>query len=364
MTEPVPRTPGPPARPRGVWGVLRPLRRLFARFSLVYEEQGRTLDDIRVQIAASDARLLPEVNRLRGEVRRIQRENAAIVRLIAGPRGADAAVRSVLGERDVASADDGDDGDRPAILVLPAAPGIDRRGLFAEVERGSRQEITAKVEGYLPIFRGAGPVVDLGCGRGEFLEVAARHGLAAYGVDTDTDAIAACKELGLDGREEDLFEHLQGLTPGSLGGVFCAQVVEHLPPDLLPELMADIARALRPGGVALIETPNPASFATHVHSFWRDPTHIRPVPDAALAYAARTAGLVVETTVYSSLPDAKERLQPVGVTPSDPDLRALVDGFNAMAGRLNELLYGYQDYALVIAKPRSPSSGDEPAARA
>src|SRR5438309_6993849 len=174
VSEPLPKTPATPSRPTGMRGILRPLRRLMARLSLVYEEQGRTRDDVRVQIAASEAKLIPEVDRLRGEIRRIQRENAAIVRLIAGPRDADAAVQSVLGEPAVSPAEHAD---RPAILILPGAPGVDRRGLFAEVERGSRREITAKLEGYLPYFRGAGPVVDLGCGRGEFLELSAGNGL-------------------------------------------------------------------------------------------------------------------------------------------------------------------------------------------
>ena len=118
-------------------------------------------------------------------------------------------------------------------------------------------------------------------------------GLEAYGVDTDADSVRRCTAIGLDARQENLFDHLAGLGDESLGGVFCSQVVEHLPPDLLPTLMEQIARVLRPGGVAVVETPNPASFATHVQSFWRDPTHVSPVPDVALAFAARTAGLVV-----------------------------------------------------------------------
>ena len=183
------------------------------------------------------------------------------------------------------------------------------------------------------------------------MEGAARRGLRAYGVDGNADAVATCVDLGLDARQEDLLDHVRGLAPRSLGGVFCSHVVEHLPPEVLPELMAEIARVLVPGGVAVIETPNPASFATHVHSFWRDPSHLRPVPDVALAFAARTVGLVVDTIVYSSLPPAGDRLQPVAVRSKDPEMAALVQSVNAMAERLNDLLYGYQDYALVLRMP-------------
>ena len=335
------------ASPAGARAAVRPLRRMAARFSLVYEELGRVLDDVRTQNAALESRLVPEIERLRGEVRRIQRENAAVLRLIAGsPAGGEAPNEAPDG----ADRERGTSSDTPVLVVRPEAPRGTGHGLFAELERGSREEIRERVEGYVPFFA-SGPIVDLGCGRGEFLEAASARGLEAYGIDSDPEAIELCRRLGLDARRDDLFDHLRGLGPASLGGVFCSQVVEHLPPELLPELMVEIARALRPNGVAVIETPNPASFATHVHSFWRDPTHIRPVPDVALGFAARSAGLVVETTVYSSLPPPEERLQSVGVIPSDPELRVLVDAFNAMAERLNDLLYGYQDYALVLRKP-------------
>ena len=86
----------------------------------------------------------------------------------------------------------------------------------------------------LPFFRDASPVVDLGCGRGEFLELAARHGLEAHGVDTDADSVRRCRDIDLDAREENLFDHLGGLDAASVGGVFCSQVVEHLPPETIP----------------------------------------------------------------------------------------------------------------------------------
>jgi SAM-dependent methyltransferase len=330
----------------GLRRLLRPIRRFLARFSLVYEQSDRALEEMRKELAALTARLVPEVERLRAETRRIQRENAAVVRLVAGSRGGEGPVRDIVHEGAEAA---GASGTTPAILVLAGTPGLNRRGFFAETERGSRAEVASKLEGYVPLFD-RGPILDLGCGRGEFLEVATRRGLSAYGVDSDEDAVRQCRELGLDARREDLFEHLRGLAPGSLGGVFCSQIVEHLPPDVLPDLMEEVARGLVAGGVAVFETPNPSSFATHVHSFWRDPTHIRPVPEAALALSARMSGLVVESTVYSSLPPPQDRLKPAFVESSDPGLNALVGAFNSMVEGLNDLLYGYQDYALVMRK--------------
>src|SRR5919198_1901047 len=304
-----------------------PVRRLPARIALVEEERDRRSD----QAASIRRELTAMEERLRAETRRMERENAAVLRLVAGPQTGSGGPKEPKPKE--------------------APPKLTREALFQELERGSRDEVKSGARAYVNHFKGHSPVLDLGCGRGEFLEIAQEAGLTAYGVDTDQDVVAVCRSLGLDARQEDLFDHLAGLKEESIGGVFCSQVVEHLPPELLPKLLADIARVLPPGGVAVIETPNPATFATHVHSFWRDPTHIRPVPEAALGFSARTAGLVVESVVYTSPVPDEERLQAIEVRTSDHDLRATVEGINRMTTRLNELLYGYQDYALIAVKP-------------
>jgi O-antigen chain-terminating methyltransferase len=294
------------------------MRRFLARFALVDEERTRTRQ---------------EMQRLRDDLDRVHRENAAILRLVARPG-------------------------RESTTLPPAPPGLSHDGLFTEVERGSRAEVMSKLQQYMPFFRDASPVVDLGCGRGEFLELAGRHGLAVHGVDTDPESVRRCRDIDLDAREENLFDHIAGMESESVGGVFCSQVVEHLPPETIPVLLEQIARVLRPGGVAVLETPNPASFATHVQSFWRDPTHIRPVPHAALAFAARSAGLVVGSTIYSSLPPDAERLKPLAARPAGREARDLVRGVNGLVHQLNALLYGPQDYALVVSKPSdSPGPG-------
>jgi O-antigen chain-terminating methyltransferase len=208
-----------------------------------------------------------------------------------------------------------------------------------------------KAHRYLQYFRQEGPVVDLGCGRGEFLELLTWGGMECYGVDIDPRSVERCRELGLDVREQDLFEHLRGLPESSLGGIYCAQVVEHVPPETIANLFVDIARTLRAGAKAVIETPNPGTFATHMHSFWRDPTHIRPVPQPTLSMAARQAGLIVEDTVFSSPPPEDERLQLTDSEAFDPPVRDLARTFNRTVRQLNDVLYGYQDYALIAVKP-------------
>jgi SAM-dependent methyltransferase len=300
------------------------LRRMLSRLALVDDERTNRSRELLALEAALTERLEVVVDR---DVRRLLRENAAILRLLSQPAGAPDAA--------------------PAQVTQP----VSRDAVFREVERGSREEVMAKLAPYVPRFVGHQPVVDLGCGSGEFLELARNAGLAAYGVEIDAEAVSHCREMGLDAREEDLFSHLASVAEGTLGGVFISQVVEHLAPATIPDLMTHVARALAQDGVAVVETPNPATFATHVHSFWRDPTHIRPVPQAALSFAARSAGLVVEEVVYSSpLPD-EERLQPIPGVLADPEAQAVAEAFNAALHRLNEVLFGFQDYALVLSKP-------------
>jgi SAM-dependent methyltransferase len=305
------------------------LRRVLARLALVDEERDRRVEQTRKAIEDLEARL--DIARLSEAVGRIQEENAALLRLLSGPKKEPGAVAKALGSRPEES--------------------VSRLELFGEVERGSRADVIEKLGKYLPVFDGRGPVCDLGCGRGEFLELAKGGGLEAYGVDSDEASVAACRALGLDARQEDLFEHLRGLPASTLGGVFCSQVIEHLPPELIPELLEEVHRVLVPGGAAVFETPNPATFATHVHSFWRDPTHVRPVPEPSLSFAARTAGLVVEDVLYTSRVAYEQRLAPVRTRSSDEHLRSMADQINAIVERLNDLLYGYQDYALIARKP-------------
>jgi O-antigen chain-terminating methyltransferase len=306
-----------------------PFRRFLARFVLVDQERDRRIEQTRGAIDELEARL--DIQRLTQTVQRIQQENAALLRLLSGPKEEPGAVAR-------ASASGGRDS-------------VSRLELFGEVERGSRADVIEKLGRYMAAFDGVGRVCDLGCGRGEFLELAKASGLEAYGVDSDQGSIATCLALGLDARREDLFEHLESLPGSSLGGVFCSQVVEHLPPDLIPALMQEVHRALAPGGVGVFETPNPATFATHVHSFWRDPTHVRPVPEPALSFAARTAGLVVEDVLFTSRVVYQKRLAPVRTDSGDDEVRAMTEQINVIVERLNDLLYGYQDYALIVRKP-------------
>ncbi|GAC1594451.1 MAG: hypothetical protein NVS3B21_16460 [Acidimicrobiales bacterium] len=298
-----------------------------------------------------DARLATEQQRMAEVLARVDHEHSAILRLLTGGPTLSDEARSRLAP--------------PAVVdTAPESPGsespgsgglIGGRDLFEEVERGSREEVVVKFRDYLPLFRDATPIVDLGCGRGEFLELASWVGLDAYGVDADSKVVEACESAGLRAQAGDLYDHLRSLGDGSLGGVFCAQVVEHLPAGLLEPLFTEIARVLRPGGRVVVETPNSACFSTYVQSFWRDPTHLRPVPAARLSWVARTAGLVVDEIRFSSPSPAAERLPLANVAVGDPAVTEALGVYNRALAQLNHLLYGPQDVALVATAPGGPA---------
>ena len=144
---------------------------------------------------------------------------------------------------------------------------------------------------YAPYFAGCRNVLDIGCGRGEFLETMREAGVPARGIDLDEESVATCRHKGLEAEPADLYAYLADLPEASLDGIFCSQVVEHLPPERLPEMVRLSASRLTRNGVIAIETPDPeclAIFATH---FYLDPTHTRPVPHALLAFYLEEFGV-------------------------------------------------------------------------
>jgi O-antigen chain-terminating methyltransferase len=134
-------------------------------------------------------------------------------------------------------------------------------------------------------------VLDIGCGRGEFLEMMREAGVPARGIDLSEESVALCRHKQLEAETADLFDYLTNLPEAALDGIFCSQVVEHLPPERLPEMIKLSASRLSRNGVIAIETPNPeclAIFATH---FYLDPTHTRPVPHPLLAFYLEEFGI-------------------------------------------------------------------------
>ena len=177
-----------------------------------------------------------------------------------------------------------------AAAAPPPRPAGFDYGRFEERFRGDEGYIKQSQLFYVPYFKDCTNIVDLGCGRGEFLQLARDEGFTAVGVDSNPEAVAACREKGLDIRPLDLFAFLLDQPDGSLDGILCSHVVEHLPAHRLPEMIRLVGAKLEAGGVFAVETPNPGCLAIFAGDFYLDPTHQRPVPSQQLHFYLEEAG--------------------------------------------------------------------------
>jgi 2-polyprenyl-3-methyl-5-hydroxy-6-metoxy-1,4-benzoquinol methylase len=220
---------------------------------------------------------------------------------------------------------------RERLMSAPALADFDY-GRFAERFRGSEEYVQRNLEFYRTFFEDRRNVLDVGCGRGEFLEAMRELGVTARGIDIAEDSVALCRHKGLMAETADLFPFLAAQPEGEFDGIFSAQVVEHLAPERLPEMIRLCTARLRRGGLLAIETPNPeclAIFATH---FYLDPTHTRPVPHPLLAFYMEEAGLgLIEV----------HRLSPA--LDSIPEIAELPE-------RFRDRFFGGLDYAIIGRK--------------
>lgn len=187
-------------------------------------------------------------------------------------------------------------------------------------------------------------VLDLGCGRGEFLQALARAGISGRGVESNASAVAVCGALGLDVRRGDLVQFLKSTETGSVGGVFAAQVAEHLPPAVLQALLVEAHRVLKPGGLLILETVNPRSVTGLLEVFNRDLTHEKPLHPETLSFLAAAAGFLDVRVEMLSPMDPLSQLRKLDGRSAVPG--AVVDTFNENVERLNALLYGSLEYAM------------------
>ncbi len=227
---------------------------------------------------------------------------------------------------------------------------------FEDRFRGSRDAIRARLEDYLPLFAGATNVLDIGCGRGELLDLFREHGVAARGIDVNDEMVEVCRERGLVAERADAVGFLSAQPDDSLGGIIAIQVVEHLDPNYLMRLIDTARHKLRPGAPMVLETINAACWAAFFDSYIRDLTHVRPLHPDTLRYLVQAYGFsTVDVQFRAAVPDA-DRLQRVLLPPApagaEPDavLVDLVDAVNSHADKLNARLFTHMDYAVVARR--------------
>lgn len=210
---------------------------------------------------------------------------------------------------------------------------------FEEEFRGHRDELLERYESLAARFSDCVDVVDIGCGRGEFLDLLIAQNLEATGVEIDSDLVFAGRERGLSIEHGDAVSWLRGAPDTSVGGISLIQVVEHLSPQEVVDVVALSAGKLRPGGRIVIETVNPQSLYVYAHSFYLDPTHQAPVHPAYLHFLCKEAGFSEVEVEWRSPPPEADRLESL-----DGEASSTAE---ANIERLNRILFAAQDYAII-----------------
>jgi len=241
----------------------------------------------------------------------------------------------------------------PTATTVARAPSLDAYKYvgFEDQFRGSQLDIRGRVAAYVPLFEGASDVLDVGCGRGEFLDVLREHGIRARGIDLNPEMAAVSRERGLDATAGDALAYVLSLPDESLGGLFAAQVVEHLEPDYLMRFLEAASHKLRPGSKIVLETINPACWFAFFSSYIRDITHAQPLHPDTLQYLVTASGFQKVSVRYSSPYPEESKLQAfpaaVGGHRTSPELGGVEIVFNENVQKLNSLLFTYLDYAVI-----------------
>jgi SAM-dependent methyltransferase len=239
-------------------------------------------------------------------------------------------------------------GSDPSPAFSPALDAYKYVG-FENQFRGSQEIIRARLESYLPYFDGASDVLDVGCGRGEFLDLLKGRGISGRGLDLNHEMVEVCRARGLDVAEGDVAGYLDALPDGSLGGLIAVQVVEHLQPGYLLRFLELAFHKLRPGAPIVLETLNPACWTAFFDSFIRDITHVWPLHPDTLRYLVLASGFSTARIEYRSPVAPEDRLQPVPTDPASPTAD-LTEAFNTNMEKLNARMFTFLDYAIVARR--------------
>ena len=206
--------------------------------------------------------------------------------------------------------------------------------------RGSIESIKKAQEAYLPYFRDKKNVLDIGCGRGEFLSLMQDNGINAVGVDIYEPYVDYCNMKGLRAVCGDGVKYLSQC--GEVDGIFLGQVVEHLKIGQITELCSAAYEKLTEGGCIVIETPNPTSLAIYTNAFYIDPSHVKPVHPLTMKYCLEKAGFKNTEIIYTESSRPQQTIPPLEIEGAE--------SFNEAMNHVSAVLYGSQDYAVIAVK--------------
>ena len=237
----------------------------------------------------------------------------------------------------------------PPLELLSRELTVHDEALYEDIEdafRGSRDAVTEMLHGYLTdlaAIEGTNPVVDVGCGRGEWLELLAANGVAAYGCDINHVVVERCRSLGLEVRHADAVDHLTTIEAGTVRAVTSFHVAEHLSLDTLVALIDAALVALQPGGLLILETPKPNNHQVGAANFYLDPSHLKPLHPLFLEFLVRSRGFD---------PVEVRELHGPGIEPLRPtDLAGDPNRTTPFVEALNQAFASPLDYAVVARKP-------------
>lgn len=304
----------------------------------------RSMNDRLESIEKSD--LSPRIDALEGErlderVGRLEREwrkRPSITDAVYAPRQADA---SAQGAGQLSA---GREAQAAAVRARPASPFHFDYYWFESIHRGDRALIKRRQQPYLEYFEGCNNVLDVGCGRGEFLELMKERGIKGYGVDLESDAIDFCEEAGLEAIEAEAIEHLSSLPDDSLDGIFVSQVAEHMTPVELIELVGLAYQKMSQGGYIVVETPNPQCLLIFASFFYADLSHVQPIHPETMRFLLLSAGFRDIEIEFTNPVPKSQRLSRI-ITSQSGAGEAWIEELNRNIDKLNTVLFSHMDYA-------------------
>ncbi len=224
---------------------------------------------------------------------------------------------------------------------------------FEDKFRGSQADIRSRIGDYVPMFASASNVLDVGCGRGELLDLLRSRGVAARGIDVNRAMVDICRERGLAVEQADAVSYLGGQADASLGGLIALQVVEHFEPAYLLRFLELAHHTLQPGAPLVLETINPACWMAFFETYIRDLTHQRPLHPDTLRYLVQASGFTSVDVQFRAPVTEGDRLDHVAhdtTIAAHAGLTQVAAVVNAHADKLNARLFSSMDYAVIARR--------------
>jgi O-antigen chain-terminating methyltransferase len=214
---------------------------------------------------------------------------------------------------------------------------------FEQRFRGDENEVKEKLKRYLPIFAAVDNILDMGCGRGEFIALLQQEGKNAVGIDVSESMLKRAEEKGIKGKKIAALAYLRQEKDESTGGIFSAQVIEHLPPDYLRDVVRESFRVLEQGAPIVLETINPLSVFALSNIFFLDVTHQKPLHPEYMRYLLESSGFSDVRIIYA------DELREEKLVEISPENRVAKE-FNTNVDKLNKILFSSPVYAVTGIK--------------